>query len=120
MSHTVTIKTEIKDIAAIRAACSRLKLAAPAVGKHTLFDGQTVTGTAVKLDGWYYPVVADSAGVLHFDNYGGRWGEEKHLAAFKQAYAVEKAKIEARKKGYTVTETKLPGGAIRLTVNQGV
>jgi hypothetical protein len=41
------------------------------------------------------------------------------LDAFKQAYAVERAKLEARKHGYTVREQSLSDGSIRLTINQG-
>jgi hypothetical protein len=34
-------------------------------------------------------------------------------------YAVERAKIEARKKGHTVTEQTLPSGEIKLTIRVG-
>jgi len=33
-----------------------------------------------------------------------------------QAYAVERARIEARKKGHSVTETQLADGSIKLTI----
>ena len=54
-----------------------------------------------------------------FDNFGGAWGEQRHLDRFLQAYAVEKAKLEARKKGYTATEQTLTDGAIKLTIQVG-
>ena len=38
------------------------------------------------------------------------------MGGFLQAYATEKAKLEARRKGYQVTERKLPNGSIRLEV----
>ena len=61
------------------------------------------------LPDWIYPVVCNlSSGQLHFDNFDGRWGDQKHLDRFLQAYAVEKTKIEARKKGPPVTETPCP------------
>jgi hypothetical protein len=47
------------------------------------------------------------------------WGEQKHLDAFLQAYAVEKAKIEARRKGHSVTEQSLADGSIKLIVRVG-
>lgn len=73
MSHTVTIKSEVRDAAAVRAACERLKLAAPVQGKHELFAGE-VEGLAVNLPDWMYPVVADlPTGKLQFDNFNGRW-----------------------------------------------
>jgi len=116
LSHIVTIKTEVRDAAAVRAACRRLGLAEPVQGTTSLFSGE-VAGLAVKLPGWQYPVVADLAtGQLKYDNFEGRWGDQKHLDAFLQAYAVEKAKIESRLKGYSVTEQPLADGSIKLTI----
>ena len=116
MSHLVTIKAELRDAAAVRAACERLKLPQPAQGKVKLFSSE-VEGLAVQLPGWTYPVVADLAsGQLHYDNFGGRWGEQKKLDAFVQAYAVEKAKIEARRRGHTVSEQQLADGTVKLTI----
>ncbi len=48
MSHIVVIKTEVRDAAAVRAACRRLGLAEPIQGKTKLFSGE-VTGLAVQL-----------------------------------------------------------------------
>jgi hypothetical protein len=77
LSHTVTIKTEIRDATAVRAACQRLSLPEPVPGKHTLYNG-AVEGLAVSLPDWKYPAVADLAtGRLHFDNYRGEWGDQE-------------------------------------------
>ena len=117
MSHIVTIETELRDPAAIRAACRRMKLAEPVDGNHALFAGQQAAGIAVALPGWQFPIVADIAtGQLRFDNYGGEWGDVKELDRFKQAYAIEKAKIEARRAGHSVRETPLADGSVRLTI----
>jgi hypothetical protein len=119
MSHTVTIKTEVRDAAAVRAACERLRLPAPVQGKHELFNSE-VEGLAVKLPDWVYPVVADlPTGTLAFDDFNGRWGDRTHLDRFIQAYAAEKVKIEARRKGHAVTERQLADGSIKLTVQIG-
>ena len=92
MSHVVEIRTEVRDAAAVRAACGRLSLAAPVEGPHALFNGEA-RGLGVRLPGWRYPVVCDVAsGQVRFDDYGGRWGERTQLDRFLQAYAVEKAK----------------------------
>ena len=116
MSHIVTVKTEVRDAAAVRAACARLKLPQPVEGNTRLFGGE-VEGLAVQLPDWVYPVVADLAsGQLKFDNFGGRWGEQQHLDRFLQAYAVEKAKIEARRRGHQCTEQALADGSIKLTI----
>ena len=119
MSHIVQIETQVKDEQAVRAACTRLQLAAPEHKTVRLFNA-TATGLCVQLPGWQYPVVANlQTGQVQYDNYGGHWGEQVHLNKFLQAYAVEKAKIEARKKGHSVTETALQDGSIRVTVKVG-
>ena len=119
MSHIVQIQTEIRDPAGIHAACNRLRLPEPVFGETKLFSS-SATGWAVQLPEWRYPVVCDVAtGSVDFDNYGGRWGEQKELDRFVQGYAVEKAKIEARKKGHSVTEQQLEDGSIKVVVQVG-
>ena len=116
MSHIVTIKTEVRDATAVRAACKRLGLAEPVLGKTRLFSGE-VSGLAVQLPGWQYPVVADLAtGQLRYDNFGGRWGDQKDLDRFLQVYAAEKVKVEAHRKGYVVSEQQLPDGSLKLSI----
>ena len=74
----------------------------------------------MQLPGWQYPAVCNlSTGKVEFDNYGGRWGDRAELDRFFQAYAVEKAKIEARRKGHSVSEQSLANGSIKLTVQVG-
>jgi hypothetical protein len=103
----------------VNAACKRLGLARPVNAQHKLFTS-TAAGLGIKLPGWNYPVVFDlTTGQVAFDNYNGRWGEQSKLDAFLQAYAVEKAKIEARKKGHTVMEQALADGSIKLTIQVG-
>ena len=119
MSHIVTIRTEVRDAEAVRAACERLGLEQPVQGTARLFEGEA-SGLLVKLPGWTYPAVVDTAtGQVRYDNYDGSWGDPKHLDAFLQAYAIEKAKIEARKRGHTVYEQPLPDGSIKLTIQVG-
>jgi hypothetical protein len=119
LSHIVTISTQLRDPAAIAAACRRLGLPEPVQGRATLFAGEA-EGLLVRLPGWVYPVVCDvTTGAARFDNYSGAWGDPAQLDRFVQAYAVEKAKIEARKKGYAVTEQALTDGSIKLTVQVG-
>ena len=119
MSHVVEIKTEVRDEQAVKAACVRLQLPPPEHKTVRLFNA-TATGLCVQLPGWSYPVVANLAtGQLQYDNYQGHWGEQKHLHSLLQAYAVEKAKIEARKKGHAVSETNLHDGSIRVTIRVG-
>lgn len=119
MSHIVEIRTELRDPAAVQAACQRLQLPPPIEGTFPLFT-ESVTGLGVQLPDWRYPVVCNTAtGQVRYDNYGGAWGDPVHLDRLKQAYAVEKVKLEVRRQGRTVTEQSLPDGAVQLTVHVG-
>ena len=116
MSHIVEIKTQLRDGAAISAACARLGLPPPVQRKVQLFSDMA-EGLAVELSGWRFPVICELAcGSLKFDNYGGAWGDQKELDRFLQVYACEKAKIEARRQGHSVTEQPLADGSIKLTI----
>ena len=119
MSHIVTVKTEIRDPTALAAACRRLGLAEPVQGKARLFTSEA-EGLIVNLPDWRYPVVVDTAEhQIRYDNYGGQWGKQCELDRLLQAYSVEKAKLEARRAGHTVTEQPLADGSIKLTIQVG-
>lgn len=119
MSHVVQIQTEIRDPVAIRAACGRLSLPEPVFGETKLFSTSAV-GWAVRLPEWRYPLVCDvNTAKIAFDNYEGRWGDPKQLDRFLQGYAVEKARIESRLKGHTMTEQSMADGSIKLTIQVG-
>ena len=119
MSHVVSIKTEVRDPQAVAAACRRLALPEPAFGVAKLFSAEAA-GLLVKLPGWLYPVVCDTTnGELRYDNYAGTWGLQEHLDRFLQRYAIEKAAIEARKRGHSVVEQVLADGSIKLTISVG-
>lgn len=114
MSHIVQIQTEIRDPIALAAACARLGLQPPVHRAVRMFNAE-VTGLAVELPGWRFPVVCQpESGRLQYDNYEGRWGEQRHLDKLVQFYAVEKTRIEARRHGHMVTERLLDDGSIML------
>jgi hypothetical protein len=119
MSHIVSIQTKVHDPAAVASACRRLNLSEPAQGTAQLFSGEA-TGLIVQLPDWQYPIVIDTqTGTIQFDNYNGAWGDAEHLNKFQQLYAVEKTRLEARKKGYQITETQLADGSIKLQIQEG-
>ena len=119
MSHIVTIKTEIRDPTALAAACRRLGLSEPIHGKARLFTSEA-EGLIVNLPDWRYPVVIDTdARQIRYDNYGEQWGKQAELDRLLQAYTIEKAKLEARRAGHTVTEQPLSDGSIKLTIQTG-
>lgn len=119
MSHIVQVQTQIRDLQGLQAACKRLNLAAPQHQTVRLFSGE-VTGHCVQLPQWRYPVVCHLAsGEIRFDHYGGRWGDPAELDRLKQAYAIEKSRLEARRQGYAVSEQSLADGRVKLTIHVG-
>ncbi len=118
MSHIVCIQTKLRDPVAIAAACQRLGLPAPVTGMAELYGG-TVSGLLVQLPEWQYSVAVDIVtGDAKFDNYNGAWGDRAHLDRLIQGYAVEKTKLEARRKGYQVSEQPLADGSIQVQITE--
>jgi hypothetical protein len=119
LSHIVTVSTEVRDPTAVAAACRRLALPEPVAGTAQLYSGEA-TGLLVHLPDWLYPTVIDThSGTIRYDNYGGCWGDERHLHRFLQAYAVERTRGEARKKNYATTEQSLADGSILVEIEVG-
>jgi hypothetical protein len=119
VSHVVTVRIEVRDPDAVAAACRRLGLPAPEHGTARLFEGEAA-GLLVRLPGWLYPAVFDTAtGQVRYDNYNGNWGRQEHLDRLLQAYACEKARIEALRRGHSVVEQALPDGSVKLTITVG-
>lgn len=119
MSHLVRIETQIRDEAAVFAACDRLRLPAPTNGTFQLY-AEAAVGLAVQLREWRFPFVCNlETGAIAYDNFAGAWGDERSLDQFLQAYAIEKTRLEARRNGYVVTEQPLAAGAVKLTLHVG-
>ena len=113
------METQIRDVNALRQACSYLQLEPPIQGTYELYNS-TEIGWGVHLHNWKYPVVFKvEASEAAFDNYEGRWGNPQRLEELIQRYAVEKTKIEARRQGHSVTEQSLADGSVKLTVSVG-
>lgn len=118
MSHVVMIQTRLHDSAGVTAACRRLGVANPTQGTTSLFEGEA-TGLIVHLPGWQYPLVINTtSGEVRYDNFSGHWGDEAQLHRFLQAYAIEKVRLESRKKGLAVTEHQLQDGSVRLQIQE--
>jgi hypothetical protein len=117
----------VQDLAAVEAACRELGL--------TFMRGQTTQkyygGTskclhAIRVPGtdWEIGLLAAKTGKgfeLAYDNYGTsgqtiakRLGNG--LEKLKQGYAVAKAAIEAKARGWLVQKNMMPSGAIKLTL----
>ena len=121
MSHISKIELEVKDLGILGQACARLGLNLIR-GQRTFkwYGKDAQCEHAIKIPGANYEIgVLYRNGLydLNCDFYDrniekviGRKG-----GLLKQAYAVEKTKIEARKKGYSILERQTENG-IRLYV----
>jgi hypothetical protein len=121
MSHVVTVKLEVKDVAAIHAAAARLEKAQLLhngdVHTYKMYGRQQQTGIGLQLEGWQHPVVIDTeSGEVRYDNFGGSWGNQERLDEFVQAYSVEKVKLEALMHGHIVEEEFCENGDIKLKI----
>jgi len=121
MSHISKIELEVKDLGVLSQACTRLGLQLIRNQETFKWYGKDAQCEhAIKLPGASYEIgVLKKSGryELQCDFYDrniekaiGRQG-----GLLKQAYAIEKAKIEARRKGYSVLEKRTDTG-IRLHV----
>lgn len=120
MSHFTTIKTQIKDLAALRSACAELKLPLRQNAEARGYAGQTRHGDLViQLEGPYDIAVnrqPDGTHGLTTDWFLGHVEKQvgPNFGKLLQLYGVHKATLEARKKGLSVLRQSQPNGNIKL------
>ena len=121
MSHISKIELEVKDLSILSQACSRLGLKLVRGQKSFKWYGQnSQCDHAITIPGAEYEIGIkhnNSMFELSCDYYDKNLAKTigENAGLLKQAYAVEKAGIEARKKGYSTIETRTENG-IRLHV----
>ncbi len=122
MSHFTEIKTQIKDIEALRAACEELGLPllqnAEARG---YYENKTKGDYVIKLNGPYDIALnqqPDGTFGLTADLWNGHVEKEvgQGYGKLLQLYGVHKATSEARRKGHLVRRSQLKDGAIKLVI----
>ena len=122
MSHFTTIQTQIRDIAALKAACGELGLELLEHAKARGYGRSTRRGDhVIRLKGPYDIAVnqhPDASFGLTTDWWQGHVEREvgKGFGRLLQLYGVCKAQAEARRKGYTTRRQTLKDGAIKLTI----
>ena len=121
MSHISKIELEVRDLGVLCNACARLGLEL-LKGKKTFkwYGKDSQCDHAIRVPGADYEIgVVKTGGIyeLNCDYYDPNIEKAigKQGGLLKQAYAVEKTKVEARKKGYSVVERQSQTG-IRLHV----
>lgn len=123
MSHTVTVKVELKNREALSFSIGKMGGKILGKGTHRLFQGN-VEGFGFRLNGWSYPLVLKADGDLAYDDYSGHWGNVKDLEKLKGLYTMTCAEMKARELGwYTevspeeITIYHPSGGVIKVTAS---
>src|SRR5882757_5694533 len=123
MSHFSTIKTQIRDIEALRSACQEMRLTllqdAQARG---YYENKTEGDYVIRLKGPYDIALnkqPDGSFGLTADLWQGHVENElgQGYGRLLQLYGVHKAIREARKKGHLVTRSQQQTGAIKLSIS---
>jgi len=108
MSHFTTIKTQIKDIAALRSACAELGLTVKQNAQaRGYYENKTKGDYVIQLKGPYDIALnqqPDGSFGITADLWQGHVEKEvgQGYGKLLQLYGVHKATIEARKKGLSV------------------
>ena len=123
MSHITTIKDIlIKDLEVLETAVQRIpdtRLEVHEPKPIRLYQKEPMLSVAqVQFDSWTYPVLVAPSGEIHYDNYGGKWGDISHLNKLKQMYGLEKSKKLARAQGYVCREHQKLHGAVVLEMTR--
>jgi hypothetical protein len=122
MSHFTTLKTEIKDIEALRAACEELGLTLLQHSDARGYYQQTLKGDfVIRLKGPYDVALnrqPDQSYALTADWWDGHVEREvgRNFGRLLQLYGVHKASREAKRRGLTVRRQPLENGAIKLVI----
>jgi len=122
MSHFTEIKTQIRDLEALRDACIELDLELVYDAEARGYANRTRAGLAIiRLKGPYdiaINALSDGTYALTTDWWAGHVEKEvgASYAKLLQLYGVHKTQREARRKGYLTTRKTMPNGAIKLTI----
>jgi len=123
MSHFTTIKTQIKDIEALRSACAELGLVAKQNAMARGYYENKLKGDyVIKLKGPYDIAVnqqPDGSFGLTADLWQGNVEKEvgTNYGELMQLYAVHKAMREARRKGHLTRRHPQKDGSIKLVIS---
>ncbi len=125
MSHWTTIKTQIRDIPALRAAVAELGLTLEQDTEARGWAGNRKKGEyVIRLKGAYDVALnrnTEGAYDLDADWYTGKGGTVaaevgERFSKLVQLYGVHRATIAARQRGHQVTRSTGNNGQIRLVI----
>ena len=122
MSHFVTVETQLRDIAALKAACRELGLDVQQNAEARGYAANRQHGDfVITLKGPYDIAVnrkQDGTFGLTADQWQGHVAKEVgvNFTRLMKLYSVHKVLIEAKRKGHTVRRQELKDGSVKLTV----
>lgn len=121
MSHTVSVNLSVTNLEQLKAAAERVGAVYDGtVREVTLFDDHKATGVTVQLPGWRYPIVVQSDGSCHYDNYQEHWGSQALYDQLMQEYTCGVLTEQALLNGYTPVRQTADNGDIVLEMTQQV
>lgn len=122
MSHFTTIKTQIKDIEALRSACQEMGLSLLQNTEARGYYENRIKGDyVIQLKGPYDIAVnrqPDGSFGLTADLWNGHVENEvgQGYGKLLQLYGVHKAMREARKRGHLINRSQQKDGSIRIVI----
>jgi len=122
MSHFATVETQIRDIGALRKACTEMGLLLADNAMARGYGTQKTRGEfVIRLKGPYdIALNKQPEGIygLTTDWWDGHVEKEvgTNYGRLLQLYAVHKTQIEAKRKGYTCRRSRLADGSMKLVL----
>ena len=122
MSHFTTIKTQIKDIEALRSACHEMGVSLlQSTDARGYYENRIKGDYVIQLKGPYDIAInrqPDGSFGLTADLWNGHVEKEvgQDYGKLLQLYGVHKAMREARKRGHLVNRSQQKDGSIRLVI----
>lgn len=122
MSHFTTVETQVRDIGALRKACTEMDLVLTDNAMARGYGAQKTRGEyVIRLKGPYDIALNrehNGSYGLTTDWWAGHVEREvgKEYGRLLQLYAVHKTQIEARKRGRTCRRKQLADGSIKLVL----
>jgi len=92
MSHVQTMEFAVDmESDAAKTAIAQVGATDLGQGEFKLYSNTKVTGHAVSLPGWNYPVVFTPDNKIKYDNYNGSWGKQELLDNLCAEIAIQEA-----------------------------
>jgi hypothetical protein len=89
----------MKNLEAVTKAAEAMGATMLGQGNHRLYSSNH-TGLGFKLNGWQFPIVVTEDGVIHYDDFNGRWGNPNDIKTLTDDYAQKVVEAECDNLGW--------------------